>query len=445
MNGSSLNWLRFSMVALLLLTTFAVSWNLFADIKTTNLKIYSQDRPIKDSGPVSSQYSRASAIERREKSLTTGERNLDNPANKKEGSVRDDKKSIQTIQDLVWKPNSADIEFQAEEIGSSQMQNNEASDYSGLIASISDVTGYSVPFERELVYPLEEMGFFAGISSGRSSSERSRNPEEKGSTVENPENPQIQELEEGLLIQSSEKDGVKVEDAWYNGVNVVKAHHGLNVRQAYGEGVNVSFAHNDGFNLDSADVNGVDIDHVGDDGIQIFRAGKDGLVIYNAEEEGIDAIGDRGNLLRSNSPAFHGLYVHSYGSSPSNPGLYVAGTFYATGTKSSVVKTSRGDEALYAMESPEVEFVASGTGQLAGGECYVTFDRLFQEAISKEIPLRIILTPKDTWSGLYVAEKSHRGFRVKAVGGEVNAEFDWLAIGRRKGYEKRPDSPLPKK
>jgi hypothetical protein len=415
MNKKSLNWMRFSMMGLLVFAAFAVGLNLWAGIKTNNLssssrnlsmgnhEFYLPDNPIN------------LVAEGAEKLLAGNEYNDIASIQKEKLTIDQNKGATPKTRSLTLETNSSAPDYQT----------GEFSDCSGLIASISDVMGYSIPFDNEILAHNEAY-------------------KQKISVAVNPVIPESMESEQGIVIQSSEKDGIKVEDAWYNGVNVVKAYRGMNVMHAYGEGVNVNLARNDGFNVDSAEINGVDIDHVGDDGIQIFRAGKDGLVIYHAGEEGIDAIGDRGNLLRSNSPNFHGLYVQSYGSSPKNPGLYVAGTFYATGTKSSVVKTSQGDEVLFAMESPDVEFMASGTGKLVNNECYVAFDRLFQDAISKEVPLRIILTPKDTWSGLYVAQKSHLGFQVKAQGGEENAEFDWLAIGRRKGYENRPASPFSK-
>jgi hypothetical protein len=440
MQKDGLKWLRFSMVALMLLTTCAVSWTLFADIKTTELNTGNQDlSAMGDLNPSSRLDSPHFTGKRNKQQLAAAQGHLGNSSKSKNHLTEQAGQSIPGLQGFAGKATSAYTELQTSQIPSSERQGTEVPDYSGLIASISEVTGYSIPLQPEFLYPLEEIGLFADISHGQSPSEPGKSSEKSPHPAANP---QMQQKQHGLVIESSEQDGIKVEDAWHDGVNVVKAHRGLNVGRAYGRGVNVGFAHDDGVYVDSADMNGMDIDHVGDDGIQIFRAGKDGLVIYNAAEEGIDAIGNRGNLLRTNNPDFYGLYVYSYGALPSNPGLYVAGTFYATGTKSSVVRTSRGHEALYAMESPEVEFVASGTAQLSNGECYVTFDRLFREATSREIPLRIILTPKDTWTGLYVTEKSYQGFQVRAVGGAMNAEFDWLAIGRRKGYEKTPDSPF---
>ena len=253
-------------------------------------------------------------------------------------------------------------------------------------------------------------------------------------SYENPADLQSSESnQDGLKIDFSEKDGILIKDAMGNGVNVQKAHRGFYIGEAFDDGVKVKFAKEDGLSVDSA-YDGIDIDKVEDDGVSVFRASGDGVVVYYAGDEGIDATGERGNVLRSNNKDFYGLYVYSAGAYPNNRGLYVAGTIYATGTKSSLVETSRGKEPLFAIESPEVEFMCSGTARLVDGMAKVEFNRLFCEAISTEVPLKITLTPKGEWSELFVSEQFSKGFLVKSVSEKKDVEFDWIAIGRRKGY-----------
>ncbi len=122
---------------------------------------------------------------------------------------------------------------------------------------------------------------------------------------------------------------------------------------------------------------------------------------------------------------------------------FVYGNFTATGAKAAVVQTSQGWEALYSIESPDVEFYANGTAQLKDGAATVRFERLFREAISPDVPVRVIVTPVGGWSGLYVESADQKGFTVKSGAGDPNVTFNWIAIGRRKGYEARPESPLP--
>ncbi|MDP3024869.1 MAG: hypothetical protein Q8O10_04980, partial [candidate division Zixibacteria bacterium] len=120
--------------------------------------------------------------------------------------------------------------------------------------------------------------------------------------------------------------------------------------------------------------------------------------------------------------------------------VWINGNFTATGTKSSVIQTSQGTKALYAIEGLDVEFYASGSSSLNNGYAQIVFENLFQEAISAEIPIKVIVTPTADCNGIFVENKSHSGFSVKEImSGTSNASFDWIAIGRRKGYEIRPE------
>lgn len=120
------------------------------------------------------------------------------------------------------------------------------------------------------------------------------------------------------------------------------------------------------------------------------------------------------------------------------PGLYVRGSTYATGTKSGVLETSTGKQIVFAIEAPDVEFYANGTSSLVDGKASIQFEQVFAEIISTESPIRVVVTPLGSWSGLYVSEVSMKGFFVVAEIGDRNATFSWIAIGRRKNFDKRP-------
>jgi hypothetical protein len=113
------------------------------------------------------------------------------------------------------------------------------------------------------------------------------------------------------------------------------------------------------------------------------------------------------------------------------------------GTKSAAVKTSAGYEPLFCVESPEVEFYSNGTAQLTNGRASVAFSRLFSEAISPDIPVRVIVTSVGSWSGIYLDNATNSGFTVRSEAGDLNATFNWIAIGRRKGYEQTPEITVP--
>ena len=123
---------------------------------------------------------------------------------------------------------------------------------------------------------------------------------------------------------------------------------------------------------------------------------------------------------------------------------WFVGDLGCTGSKPAVVQTSQGQEALYALEGPDVEFYCSGTDQLENGTANVEFERLFKDAISPDVKVKVIVTPTDACNGIYVSGKSANGFTAKELlGGTGNASFDWIAVGRRKGYETRPTLEIP--
>jgi hypothetical protein len=99
----------------------------------------------------------------------------------------------------------------------------------------------------------------------------------------------------------------------------------------------------------------------------------------------------------------------------------------------------------YMVTSRDVEIIASGTEMLSGGKAEIIFDNEFKEAISPEVPVRVVVTAQGAPSALlYVDNKSTQGFAVKQL--EIpglslkndNVSFDWIAIARQKGYEQRP-------
>ena len=73
----------------------------------------------------------------------------------------------------------------------------------------------------------------------------------------------------------------------------------------------------------------------------------------------------------------------------------------------------------------------------------MTFEVAFSQVISSNVTVRVIVTPVNGWSGLYVEDVSGKGFSVKSMMGDPNVEFNWLAIGRRNTYEESPILPIP--
>jgi hypothetical protein len=90
-----------------------------------------------------------------------------------------------------------------------------------------------------------------------------------------------------------------------------------------------------------------------------------------------------------------------------------------------------------------VEIYASGTARLANGSAQVSFDRLFSEAITPAIPVKVTVTPVGAWSALYLESTSTAGFTVRSASGDAEVEFHWMACGRRTGCEARPAVTIP--
>ncbi len=152
-------------------------------------------------------------------------------------------------------------------------------------------------------------------------------------------------------------------------------------------------------------------------------------------------MGGSGNFAAafySSNSLVSAVYAGSQGLSDFNPGMFVKGTFMATGTKNAVVDTtSYGKRFTYAQESSEVWFEDFGSGQLVAGETTVELDPVFLETVTIDDthPIKVFVTLTDDCSGVYVS-KDATSFTVHELGGGTsNATFDWRAVAKRKGFE----------
>ncbi len=149
-----------------------------------------------------------------------------------------------------------------------------------------------------------------------------------------------------------------------------------------------------------------------------------GVVAQSAFSNGLQA--------RTLSATQFAALIQSQGASPANPGLFVDGTFVATGTKSAAVKTKKGLTLLYAVEACESLFEDVGTARLANGRAHVELDPTFAETIAGK-EYQVFLTPEGDCKGLYVASKSAGGFEVRELQAGTSAiAFDWRVVGKRK-------------
>jgi hypothetical protein len=116
-----------------------------------------------------------------------------------------------------------------------------------------------------------------------------------------------------------------------------------------------------------------------------------------------------------------------------------AGDLYCTGSKSAMVPVDGGSRhvALYAMEAPENWFEDFGSGHLSDGEATVRLESTFAQTVNTGMDYYVFPVPNGDCKGLFVADKTDRGFTVRELGGgKSNVAFDYRIIARRKGYEK---------
>ncbi len=106
------------------------------------------------------------------------------------------------------------------------------------------------------------------------------------------------------------------------------------------------------------------------------------------------------------------------------------------------LNTSQGDKDMYAVQSPNSEFVFSSSSQMVSGEVKVVFDQYVQEVIDQQQPIKINITlTSGEAKGIYVSEKTAQGFTVKELnGGNSNATFDWMVVASRKNEEAQTNS-----
>jgi hypothetical protein len=262
----------------------------------------------------------------------------------------------------------------------------------------------------------------------------------------------------GIYLDDMEACGVYINNAAASALYVKLANYGMYVdsTRAGGTGVWIRYGEEDGLRVDHADDDGLYVSDAGGDGMYVYHADRYGVYVYDSDDDGIrvasadgdgiEAYGDGGGgELWSLQSYNFGLQVHAKDNNSSYAGLQVYGYGGITGTWSTKLSGSSGDVPGYMVTSTDVEVMASGTGTLINGQAQISFEEDFSQAISGDIPVKVVLTAQGAPSGLlYVDSKSNQGFGVRRL--EIpdlnlksdDVTFDWIAIGRQKGYEQRP-------
>ncbi|HLP51248.1 MAG TPA: hypothetical protein VK154_10220 [Chitinophagales bacterium] len=143
---------------------------------------------------------------------------------------------------------------------------------------------------------------------------------------------------------------------------------------------------------------------------------------------------------------YNGVYapgqsdVGVYGAAGTDAGtyaVYARGNTATTGTKSASVPTSKGNQLLYAVESPGIWFEDFGNATLVNGKATINLDPLYLETVVIDAahPMVVTVTPQGDCKGLYVVPGT-TGFEVKELGGgNANVAFSYRISAKRVNYQ----------
>jgi hypothetical protein len=91
---------------------------------------------------------------------------------------------------------------------------------------------------------------------------------------------------------------------------------------------------------------------------------------------------------------------------------------------------------LYTNTSTDATVQTSGKAVLSGGKAVISFDKAFAASLSSDESLVITVTPIGESNGVHLAQVTKSGFTVvENSGGKSNVKVNYIAIGKRAGYE----------
>jgi outer membrane protein OmpA-like peptidoglycan-associated protein len=118
---------------------------------------------------------------------------------------------------------------------------------------------------------------------------------------------------------------------------------------------------------------------------------------------------------------------------PSTSNIYVG--IASSGVKSTIVKDDEGKRRLlFCTESPEVLFQDFGAGQLKSGTTHIDLESLLTRSIrvDEKHPLKVFIQLEGECNGVFVTNKSAKGFDVKELqGGKSDVPFTWQIVASR--------------
>ena len=133
-----------------------------------------------------------------------------------------------------------------------------------------------------------------------------------------------------------------------------------------------------------------------------------------------------------------GVYGYNWSLSGTAYGVYCNGNFAAAfGFKAASVPTTKGNQLLYCIESPEMWFEDLGRAKLVNGTASVSLDSLFMETvvIDNMHPMQVFLQENDATNGLIVKTGTSSFTVTEKANGHSNAEFTYRIMAKRRYYQ----------
>jgi hypothetical protein len=148
---------------------------------------------------------------------------------------------------------------------------------------------------------------------------------------------------------------------------------------------------------------------------------------------------DFGVFATCNFSTGTGVYARDMNNSIGSNAFYGTGKFVVTGAKSASIPTTKGNQLVYCIESPEIWFEDFGQGKLVNGSLHVSLEGIFNEAIfaDAEHPIHVFVQEQGQSNGLFVVvDADFKGFTVtEKFYGNSDISFSYRITGKRRFYQ----------
>jgi hypothetical protein len=189
----------------------------------------------------------------------------------------------------------------------------------------------------------------------------------------------------------------------------------------------------------------------GTDLIDACQVGVPSTVCYNNDASfRVDYFGDviapKGTLEAENGQFSEALSVGTF-TRPASGDINVTGEYLKAGScvagcPAATARSSGRAVGSYASLGTVPTIEDYGEAQLANGQAYVTLEREFANVIDQQRSYLVFLTPEGDNRGLYVTQKTVRGFVVReSQGGHSSIAFSYRIIAKPYGND-RPRLPV---